>query len=167
MQAVADLDVLDLTQPTVDVQEHVVEHVFFGTLREAEVVVHLGCPHQRPDLLANGRQLRRVQCGDVGVLVEQLLETGDVAVAFGAGHRRDQVIDESRVGATLCLCSFTRVVDEERVDQRQVAQGRVGAAVARHAECLAGQPFEVAVLAEVYNASAPNPPASGVAAIQR
>ena len=151
VQAVADLDVLDLTQPPVDVQEHVVEHVFFGTLREAEVVVHLGCPHQRPDLLANGRQLGRVQCGDVGVLVEQLLETGDVAVAFGAGHRWDQVIDECRVGTTLCLCSFTRVVDQEGVDQRQVAEGCVGAAVAGHAERLARQPFEVAVLAEVHN----------------
>ncbi len=57
VQAVADLDVLDLAQPAVDVQQHVVERVLFGPLGQAQVVVHLGGAHQRPDLLADGGQL--------------------------------------------------------------------------------------------------------------
>ena len=51
VQAVADLDVLDLAQPAVDVQQEVVEVVVVGPLVEAEVVVQLGGLDQRPDLL--------------------------------------------------------------------------------------------------------------------
>ena len=149
VQAVADLDVLDLAQPAVDVQQHVVERVLVGPVGQAEIVVHLGGPHQRPDLLADGGQLARIQRGDVGVLVEQLFEPGDVAVGFGARHRRDQVVDQHGVRPALGLGAFTGVVDQERVDQRQVAERGVGAAGRRHAQRLAGQPLQVAVLAEV------------------
>ena len=87
----------------------------------------------------------------VGVLVEQLLESCDVAVGFGAGHRRDEVVDQGGVGAAFGLGALARVVDQERVDQRQVAQRGVGAAGRRHAQRLAGQPLQVAVLAEVHD----------------
>ena len=86
-----------------------------------------------------------------GVLVEQLLEPRDVAVALGAGHRRDQVVDERGVRAALGLGALARVVDQERVDQRQVAERGVGAARCGHAERLARQPLQVAVLAEVHH----------------
>ena len=151
VQTVADLDVLDLAQPAVDVQQHVVEGVLVGAFLQAEVVVHLRGAHQRPDLLADRGQLAGVERGDVGVLVEQLLQSGDVAVAFGAGHRRDEVVDEGGVRAPLGLGALPRVVDQERVDQRQVAERRVGTARRGHAERLAGQPLQVAVLAEVHD----------------
>ena len=151
VQAVADLDILDLAQPTVDVQDHVVERVLFRSLGQSQIVVHLGGPDQRPDLLADGGQLARIQRGDVGVLVEQLLQTRYVAVGFGARHRRDQVVDEHRVRAPLGLGALTGVVDQERVDQRQVAQRRVGSAGRRHAQRLARQPLQVAVLAQVHD----------------
>ena len=151
VQPVADLDVLDLAQPAVDVQQHVVERVLVGPVVQPEVVVHLRRPHQRPDLLPDGGQLAGVERGDVGVLVEQLFEAGDVAVGFGAGHRRDEVVDQHGVGAALGLGALARVVDQERVDQRQVAERGVGAAGRRHAQRLAGQPLQVAVLAEVHD----------------
>ena len=151
VQSVADLDVLDLAQPSVDVQQHVVEGVVLGSLGQTEVVIHLGGAHQRPDLLADGGQLAGVERGDVGVLVEQLLQSCDVAVAFGAGHRRDEVVDEGGVGSAFGLGALPRVVDEERVDQRQVAERRIGAARRGHAEGLAGQPLQVAVLAEMHH----------------
>ncbi len=150
MQAVTDLDVLDLTQPAVDVQQHVVERVLVRAILQAQVVVHLGGPHQCPDLLADGRQLAGVQRRDVGVLIEELLEFRDVAVGFGARHRRDEVIDEGGVCPALGLGALARIVDQERIDQRQIAQGRVGAACRAHAERLAGQPFQVAVLAQMH-----------------
>ena len=151
VQAVADLDVLDLAQPAVDVQQHVVERVVVGPLVQSEVVVHLRGPHQRPDLLPDRGQLAGIERGDVGVLVEQLLQPRDVAVGFGAGHRRDEVVDQRGVRAALGLRALPRIVDQERVDQRQVAQRGVGAARRRHAERLAGQPLQVAVLAEVHD----------------
>ena len=85
VQAVADLHVLDLAQPAVDVQQHLVEDVLVGPVGQAEVVVHAGGLHQRPDLLADRGQLGRVKRGDVGVLVEELFEPGDVAVASRRG----------------------------------------------------------------------------------
>ena len=69
-------------------------------------------------------QLRRVERGDVGVLVEQLLEPGDVAVGLGARHRRDEVVDERGVRAALGLRPLPRVVDQERVDQREGRRAR-------------------------------------------
>ena len=52
VQTIADLDVLDLAQPAVHMQQHVVEGIVFGALRQPKVVIHLGRAHQRPDLLA-------------------------------------------------------------------------------------------------------------------
>ena len=54
VQPVANLDVLDLTEPPVDMQDHVVESVLGGPFGQPQVVVHLGGPDQRPDLLADG-----------------------------------------------------------------------------------------------------------------
>ena len=125
--------------------------VLVGPVVQPEVVVHLGGPHQRPDLLADRGQLAGVERGDVGVLVEQLFQPRDVAVGLGAGHRRDEVVDERGVRAALGLGALPGIVDQERVDQRQVAERGVGAAGRRHAQRLAGQPLQVAVLAEVHD----------------
>ena len=84
-----------------------------------------------------------------GVLVQELLQARDVAVGVGAGHRRDEVVDEGGVDAALGLGALAGVVDQEGVDQRQVAEGGVGAAGGGQAGVLAGQPLQVAVLAEV------------------
>ena len=87
--------------------------------------------------------LRRVERGDGGVLVEQLLQACDVAVAFrrapSAGSRWSI---ERGVRAALGLGALARVVDQERVDQRQVAERGVGAARRRHAaaSCRAATP---------------------------
>ena len=109
---------------------------------QAQVVVELGGLDQRPDLRADRGQLRRVHRGDRGVLVEQLLQPGDVAVGLGAGHRRHQVVDQRGVRPALGLRALARVVDQERVDQRQVAERGVGAARRRHARrsCRAATP---------------------------
>ena len=55
----------------------------------------------------------------------RMLEPRDVAVRLGPRHRRHQVVDEYRVGAVR-LRPLAGVVDQERVDQRQVAEHRVG-----------------------------------------
>ncbi len=150
VQAVADLDVLDLTQPAVHVEEEVVELLVIGTLLQAQVLVHVRGLHEGPDLRADGRQLGRVHRGDVAVLVEQLLEPRDVAVRLRAGHGRDQVVDDRGVRAALGLRALARVVDEEGVDQRQVRDGRVRGAVSREGGVLARQPLQRAVLADVH-----------------
>ena len=112
--------------------------------------MHVRGLHEGPDLRADGRQLGRVHRGDVAVLVEQLLEPRDVAVRLRAGHGRHQVVDDRGVRAALGLRALARVVDEERVDQRQVRDGRVRGAVSREGGVLARQPLQRAVLADVH-----------------
>jgi hypothetical protein len=103
-------------------QQHVVELLLGRPFGQPQIVVEFRRLEQRPDLLADRRQLGRVKRGDVGMFVEQLLQARDVAVRFGARHRRDEVVDEHRVGAALSLRAFTGVVDQERIDQRQITQ---------------------------------------------
>ncbi len=149
MEAVADLDVLDLAEPTVDVQDEVVELLVVGAFIEPEVAVQLGGLHQLPDLAADRRQFGRVHGGDVAVFVEELLQTGDVAVRLGTGHGRDEVIDDRGVRATFGLGALAGVVDEERVEEREVAEDGIGPALRRQRRVLAGQPLQGAVLAHV------------------
>lgn len=151
VQAVADLRVLHLAEPAVDMEQEVVEPVVVRPGFQAQVVVELGGLDQRPDLRPDRRELGGVHRGDRRVLVEQLLQARDVAVALRAGHRRHQVVDEGGVHPALGLGALARVVDEEGVDQRQVTEGRVGAAGRREARVLAGQPLQVAVLAQVHH----------------
>ena len=72
------------------------------------------------------------------MLVEQLLKPGGVAVALRAGHRRDQVIDDGRMRPAFGLGALARIIDQERVDQRKVAECGVGTAIRRHANALTG-----------------------------
>ena len=149
MEAVADLDVLDLAQPAVDVLDEVVELLVARLLLQAQVLVHVRGLHEGPDLRAGGRELGRVHRGDVAVLVEQLLEPGDVAVRLRARHRRHQVVDDRGMRAALGLRALTRIVDEERVDQRHVGDRGVGRALRRQGRVLARKPLQRTVFAQV------------------
>ena len=142
VQAVADRGVLDLAQVAVDVQDELVEFGRAGLRVDAEVVMQVGGLDQGPDLGPQRGQLVRVERGHGRVLVEQLLELGHLAVGVGARHRRDQVVDDHRVPAPLGLGPLARVVDDERVHQRQVAEHRVRRALAPtgRAPCLAATP---------------------------
>ena len=128
VQAVADLGVLDLAQPAVDVQQEVVEAVVVGPSSRPRSWSSFAAWIRVQIWARIAGQLRRVHGGDRGVLVEQLFQPRDVAVGVGAGHRRHEVVDERGVHAALGLGALARVVDQERVDQRQVAERGVGAA---------------------------------------
>ncbi len=151
VQPVADLHVLDLAEVAVDVHDELVELRVVRLLVDMQVVVELGRLHQRPDLRPHGRRLRRVQVGDERVLVEELLQFGQVAVGVRAGHRRDQVIDDRGVPAPLGLGALAGVVDDEGVDQREFTEHRVRRAATAEPEPLAGQPLHRAVLAHVHD----------------
>ncbi len=120
-----------------------------GRSRDVEVGLQVGALDRRPDPRRERRQLRRVEDLQARVLVEQRLELGHLVVGVGAHHRRHEVVDDHRVRAALGLHALAGVVDDERVDERHVAERRVGRALGRQREHLAGQPLERAVLAEV------------------
>ncbi len=151
VQAVADLGVLHLAEVSVDMQQEVVEVVVAGTLVQPEIVVELGGLDERPDLRPDRRQLGRVERGQGGVLVQELFQPGHVTVGVGAGQRRHQMVDDDRVRPALGLRALPGIVDQEGVDQRQVAEDRVRRAPRRQAEALAGQPLQRAVFAQVHD----------------
>ena len=72
------------------------------------------------------------------MFVEQLLKPGGIAVALRTRHRRDQVVDDGRMRPAFGLRALARIIDQERVDQGQVAECGVGTAVRRHANAFTG-----------------------------
>ena len=149
VQPAADLGVLDLAEVPVHAQQEMVEIVRY--VRNAEVAVEVGAAHRLPDALLDERQLGGIQRLRLGVLVHQLLDDDDRAVGLGRAHRRDQVIDDDRVGASLRLGALARVVDHERVEERQVGDAEVGEAARRQSQRLSRQPFGGPVLAEMHH----------------
>jgi hypothetical protein len=65
------------------------------------------------------------------------------------------VVDDDGMRTPLGLRALARVVDHERVEERQVGDGGVGIARGRQGQGLARQPFEGAVLAEVHDGVGP------------
>ena len=148
MQAVAYLRVLQLADVAVYVQYEVVEVVRY--LMHIQVFVQPRLLHDLPYLLPQHRKFLRVHPLRPRVLVHQLLAARDVAVAIGGGHRGHKVVDDDGVAAPLSLRAFAGVVDDERVEVRNVRQADLGYAGARKAHAFARRPFQRAVLAEVY-----------------
>ena len=83
------------------------------------------------------------------MFVHQLLQLGDVAVGISGGHRRYQVVDDGGVGAPFRLGAFAGVVDDERVEQRNIVQRHLRVAGLRQTDALARQPFQSAMLADM------------------
>ncbi len=151
MEATPNLGVFQLAEIPVHPVDELVEGIAVGGCGNAEVLVELGGDQQLPYLFPDGGQLRRIEGCHLGVLVEQLFQSGHVVVGVGPGHGRQQMVDDGCVGPPLGLSPLSRVVDDEGVDDRHVAQGDVGEAGGRESHALAGQPLQGPVLAGVHD----------------
>ena len=147
MQPVLDLGVLELAQVAVDLQDKPAEVVWQAVY--AQVPVQLGGLDDLPDLSLQQRKLAGVQGLTLVVLVHQLLDPGDVPIAVGRGHCRDEVVDDGGVGAALGLGAFPGVVDNKGIEQGHVGQGDLRVARGGKTYAFAGQPFQGAVLPHV------------------
>ena len=169
MQAVLDLGVFQFAEIAVDGKDKFAEIVGAGI--DAQIAVEFGLLRQFPDLGFQYGQLGRVEGLGLIMFVHQLLEAGDVAVAVGGGHCRDQVVNDGGVGAALGLGSLAGVVDDERVEQWHIVQSHFGVAGGRQADAFAGQPFQSAVLAHVNDGvgaeNIPNPAVIGDIVVRR
>ena len=143
------MGVLDLAQIPVDFQHEFREII--GLFFHAQVSVELGLLHHLPDLGLQRGKLGRIQGLALVMLVHELLQPGDVAVGVSGGHGRDEVVDDGGVGAAFGLGALTGVVDDERIEERYVVQGHLGIAGLGETDALARQPFQGAVLADVYH----------------
>ena len=109
------------------------------------------CLQLRQELRLQIFRTRRVQPARLIVFLNPLLQFQQVAIQFGAGQGRGEVVNNHRLGAAFGLSAFARVVDDERINQRQVACQQPGPAGVGEAERLARQPFQIAVLAELHD----------------
>ena len=87
MQAILDLDILDLAEVAVDFEHKFAKIV--GLSFHTQVAVQFGLLDHFPDLSFQHGQLGRVKGLALIVFVHQLFQLGNVAVAVSGGHGRD------------------------------------------------------------------------------
>ena len=139
VQAVLNLHILDFAEIAVNFQHKLAEVVRRGV--NAQIPVQFGLLHHFPNLAFQQRQLGRIQGLALIMFVQQLLQLGDVAIAVGGGHGRDEVVNNRGVGAALGLGAFAGIVDDKGIKERQIVQGRLRIAGGGEANALAWQPF--------------------------
>ncbi len=148
MQPVADLHLLQLAEIGIELAERPVRCLADG---DAAILVESGGADEFDDLRRERLEAARIAARGREIFVDQALELGDAAIALGARQRRRQMIDDDGLGAPLRLGALAGVVDDERVEMRQRAERRLGKALRRERHRLAGQPFEIAVLAHLHD----------------
>ena len=151
VQPVTDLRFLDLAKIGVEPAQQAFARRVVGGPRQAQLLVQPVAQHPVEDVLAQPPCAPRVQRQGLGMLVHLPFEPLQRAVGLGARHRRHQVVDHDGLSAPLGLRAFAGVVDDEGVEVRQRAEQRIGPALGAQRHALAGQPFEVAVRADVHH----------------
>ena len=114
VQPVADLGFLEFAEIGVKACEISV----FVLAGHADIAVEPGGGGKAQDLAAEMFDPPGIDAGGFVILVHQRLEITQRAVAFGAGERRGEVIDDDRLRAALGLCALAGVVHDEGVDMR-------------------------------------------------
>ncbi|MCY1411359.1 hypothetical protein D9M71_267440 [compost metagenome] len=95
------------------------------------------------------RPARVKQLGFV-VLVGQQFQMAQRAVGLGPGQRRHQVVDNHRLGPSLGLGALARVIDNKGIDVGHRPKQCIRPALFGQAHALAWQPFQIAMLAHMY-----------------
>ena len=151
MQAIANLRLLQLAQISIEPLQQGLAFGVVGRPLEAEFFMQLFLQHALQDVGTQQLGAARVECERFVVLVHLALQLLQRAVGLGARHRRHQVVDDHGLRAPLGLAAFAGVIDDEGVQVRQRAEDGVGPAGRAQRHALAGQPFEVAVLAHMHH----------------
>ena len=146
MKSIPDLQVLDITEISVEAGELVL-------LARGAVGAAFG---EQPggrgaveNLLAQQRRAAAIEAIGGGVFVDEALELQRVVAVASRFQRRRQMADGHRAEPALGGSRLARIVDDEGIDHRQPAEQRGRQAGRRQRHRLAGQPFERAVGAEM------------------
>ena len=94
---------------------------------------------------------RTIHAGGFVIFIHLRFQLGHDAMAVGLGHRRCQMINNDSCCAAFGLRPFSGVIDDERIEVRHRPQNGLGNAGRFQRQCFAGQPFEIAVLAEMHH----------------
>ena len=151
MQAIADLGLFDLAQVGVQPAQQRFALSIICRFGKAQLNVQAICQHLLQDAVAQQLGAARVQRQGFVVLVHAAFELLQGPIGFGPRHGGHKVVDDDGLCAALGLRALARVVDDKGVQVRQRAQDGVRPAGRAQRHALAGQPFQVAVLAHVHH----------------
>src|SRR5262245_54543525 len=98
MQAVTDLQLLEIAEMGVQLAERGLCPL---RRRDTAVLVESGLARELENLAAEQLAAPRVEPRSVKVLIHQPFQLSQRAIAFGAGQRRRQMIDDDRAGSPL------------------------------------------------------------------
>ena len=148
VQAVANLHLLQFTQP--GIKSH---QLFFVALRigKTRVFTESRIREQIENLLSEQSQTPWIAARRLVIFVDQRFEITQCAVAFRAGQRRRQMVNNHRGTAPLRLRALARIVDDERIEMRRRSEHRFRKTVLRQGERLARQPFQIAVFSHMHD----------------
>ena len=104
---------------------------------------------QRPNLFFEGRRLLAVLVREFAVLVEHLFQLRQLVECARLRHRRGQIPDEAGRGAPLRDDTLAGNRHQIRIDIREASKSDIGIAGVVEADGLSGQPFEIAVGADM------------------
>ena len=118
---------------------------------KTDVLVQTRVRRDTQNVAAQTLGTARVKHRRLVILVHQRLKQRKRTIQLGASQRRRQMIQYHRAAPPLRLRSLAGVVHNKRIQQRHPAQQSVRPATARQRHRLAGQPLQVAVLAELHH----------------
>ena len=92
---------------------------------------------------------RRPQFAGLPVLIEQGLQFQQGPIQAGPAQGGSEVVEDHGLAAPFGLGALARIVNDEGIEMGHRPQGPLREAVGREPQALAGQPFQIAVLAHV------------------
>ena len=146
VKPVLDGEILEVAQPGIDADQCAVRVFVAG---DAGLAGKPGVLRRLDDQLGQAVAAAPVETVGLCIFVDQPLQRLLAVVEAGAGEGRRQVPDGDRRDAALGLCRLAGIADDEGIDDRQRAGDDFGEAVFAERHCLAGQPFQRAVRADM------------------
>ena len=148
VEPVPDLQFLQITKIIVELQK------LFGRvlgLVDPAIGRNAGAGGRRQNVGQERVGARAIHAGGFVIFVHLRFQLGHDAMAVGLGHRRGQMVDDDGCSAAFGLRALARIIDDERIEMRHRSQHSLGNAGGFQRQRLAGQPFEIAVLAEMHH----------------
>ena len=146
MQAITDLQFLQVAQESIEfLQRQILVIGVFnaGIGANSRVVCQIqNACFQKP-------QATRIMPHSFIIFVNEALQILHRTMRLGTCQGRCQMIDDDRRSPTLGLRPLTGIIDDERIDMRHGPKRDFRPAALAQRQCLAGQPFEIAVLAHM------------------
>ncbi len=146
VQAVADAELLDVAELGVELGDGLPVGL---ALEQPAVGGEPAVPGAFDDLVLEEAEPPAVETVGRGIFLDDAFQLGQRAVQAGGAERRREMADGDGGQTPLGLHRLAGIVDDEGIDHRQRAQHRLGPAVGRQRQRLAGQPFQGAVRAEM------------------